>query len=287
MTLTNKHYISFLCILSAILVFVSHDTPSSDVAPQVITHVEADTTVTTLPPVNISVSSTLAQSQGKYEYLEITEGCSHATANLCIWAYAGPGLNYEKIYQLEKGMLLKVVGTEEVGGQTWYHIRFDEGLRYPERTTKDWYVPAIAGHIIRAGGVETLTSATPTTTKRIVVNLSNQMIYAYDGDKEFMATKVSTGEYPTLTPTGTFTIYKKMPSRYMQGPQPGVTDVPFDLPGVSWDMYFTQGGAAIHGTYWHNNYGTEQSDGCVNLPPELAKILYSWAPLGTVVTIER
>jgi hypothetical protein len=283
MTLANKHYIAFLFILLGLMVFVSRDTSSP--AP-VITHAEADTVTSTLPPVNTSTPSTVMQSEGKYEYLDVTEGCAHGAAGLCIWAYAGPGLTYEKIYQLEKGMLLKVVGTKEVNGQTWYHVYFDEWIRYPERSPKDWYVPAVAGRIIRAGGIETVLPTTP-SNKRIVVDLSDQMIYAYDGDKEFIAARVSTGEDITPTPTGTFTIFRKTPTRYMQGPLPGVTDIAFDLPGVSWDMYFTQGGAAIHGTYWHNNYGTTQSDGCVNLPPEVAKILYNWAPLGTKVTIQN
>jgi hypothetical protein len=231
------------------------------------------------------VTTALQSAQGNKQYLEITEGCAHGQ-NFCIWAYAGPSTDSAKVYELEKGMLLNVKDTKTVNGQLWYHVYFDEWLRYPKRTPKDWYVPALAGRIIHAGGVETL-SGKATTTKRIVVDISDQMLHAYDGDKEFLAVRVSTGEYPTATPLGTFTIYKKTPTRYMQGPQPGVTDVPFDLPGVSWDMYFTQGGAAIHGTYWHNNYGTEQSDGCVNLPPELAKMLYGWAPVGMVVTIQK
>lgn len=275
MELTNKHYFAFLFIISAVIFFSRGDVSPVPAEEPVIEHAEA----TAAPVVPVT-------SEGKYEYLEITDGCIHGTGELCIWAYAGPGLDYKKIYQLEKGMLLSVDGTKEINGQTWYHVHFNEWIRYPERTSKDWYVPAIAGRIIRAGGIETLTSTSPATTKRIVVDLSEQMIYAYDGDKEFMVTKVSTGDTSTPTPTGTFTIYKKTPTRYMQGPLPGVTDVPFDLPGVSWDMYFTEGGAAIHGTYWHNNYGTEQSDGCVNVPAELAKILYDWAPLGTKVTIQ-
>jgi lipoprotein-anchoring transpeptidase ErfK/SrfK len=183
-------------------------------------------------------------------------------------------------------MLLKVKNTVSANGQTWYHVYFDEWLRYPERTQRDWYIPATAGQIGRADGVETL-AGNATTTKRIVVDLSDQMLYAYDGDKLFFQAKVSTGEYPTPTPVGTFTIYKKTPTRYMQGPLAGVTNVPFDLPGVPWNMYFTQGGAVIHGTYWHNDYGTEESSGCVNLPPAVAKMLYDWAPVGTVVEIRR
>ena len=288
MELTTKHHIGFLFILIPIALFFSReDSSSTPSAPlEIVTYAQA-ATIPQIATVSSSPSlPTDIQTEGSYEYLDVTGGCDHGTDLHCIWAYAGPSTEYEKVYQLEKGMLLTVVGKEEVDGQMWYHIRFDGALRHPERTMKDWYIPSSAGRIIRAGGIEML-SGKVTTSKRIVVDLSDQMIYAYEGDKQFMATKVSTGERQTPTPLGTFTIYKKMPSRYMQGPIPGVTDVPFDLPGVSWDMYFTEDGAAIHGTYWHNNYGTTQSDGCVNMPPELAKILYAWAPLGTTVTIQN
>lgn len=227
-----------------------------------------------------------APSQGKYEYLEVTKGCAHGADEFCINAYAGPGTQYEKVYQLEKGMLLKIQNTIEVNGQVWYHLYFDEQLRHEERTQKDWYVPAIAGKVIKADGVETLTIHT-TTDKRIVVDLSDQMLYAYDGNKEFFIASVSTGEKESPTPVGTFTIYKKTPTRYMQGPLPGVTSTPFDLPGVPWNMYFTEDGAVIHGTYWHDRYGTKQSSGCINLPPDLAKLLYDWASVGTTVNIKQ
>ena len=49
----------------------------------------------------------------------------------------------------------------------------------------------------------------------------------------------------------------------------------FDLPGVSFDSYFW-GAIAIHGTYWHNDYGRPRSHGCVNVPPQAAKWIYRW-----------
>ena len=96
---------------------------------------------------------------------------------------------------------------------------------------------------------------------------------------------ISTGLELSPTPAGTFTIFKKTPSRYMQGPLPGFTDY-YDLPGVPWNLYFTQQGAVIHGTYWHDSFGQPYSHGCVNLSPEDAKRLYEWAGLGTKVTVK-
>ena len=51
----------------------------------------------------------------------------------------------------------------------------------------------------------------------------------------------------------------------------------FDLPGIPWVSYFTTGGVAFHGTYWHNDYGAPRSHGCVNVTSEDAKWLFRWS----------
>jgi lipoprotein-anchoring transpeptidase ErfK/SrfK len=59
----------------------------------------------------------------------------------------------------------------------------------------------------------------------------------------------------------------------------------YDVPSVPWVMYFTDLGHALHGTYWHNNFGQTMSHGCVNLPMDFAEWLYGWADIGTRVEI--
>ena len=66
----------------------------------------------------------------------------------------------------------------------------------------------------------------------------------------------------------------------MQGPIPGLSDQYYDLPGVPWNLYFTEYGAVIHGAYWHDNFGQPSSHGCVNLPIDEARKLYLWADVG-------
>ena len=56
----------------------------------------------------------------------------------------------------------------------------------------------------------------------------------------------------------------------------GTPENGYDLPGVPWVSYFSGNGAAIHGTYWHNDYGTPKSSGCLNVRPEDAKWLFRW-----------
>ena len=60
----------------------------------------------------------------------------------------------------------------------------------------------------------------------------------------------------------------------------------FWIADVPWTMYF-YGGYAIHGTYWHNNFGTPMSHGCVNMRTSEAKWLFNWAPRGTLVVVHR
>lgn len=276
----EKHPTALIILLCGLVVFLVYGDSSST-----LTAHTAEVTVTTTTASFSPITQVIPQ--GKYEYIQITESCDPYFAGRCIAAYEGPGVEYAKVTELRNDMILKVKSKEGSDGQIWYRVYFDEWLRYPERVKGDWYVPAVAGRIMRDDGVKVLSTQTPPTAKRIVVSLSDHMLYAYDGDKEFMATKVSTGVDRTPTPLGTFTIYKKMPSRYMQGPIPGVTDNPFDLPGVPWNLYFTTDGAVIHGAYWHDKYGRDRSNGCINLPPELAKILYDWADVGTSVTVKR
>ncbi len=126
-----------------------------------------------------------------------------------------------------------------------------------------------------------------TGTKRIVVDISEQTLYAYDGDTLFMQELISTGLEFTPTPKETFHIFKITPSRFMQGPIPGVSEQVYDLPGVPWNLYFTKDGAVIHGSYWHDHFGKPWSHGCVNLSPVNAKKLYAWVELGTPVIVQK
>jgi lipoprotein-anchoring transpeptidase ErfK/SrfK len=119
--------------------------------------------------------------------------------------------------------------------------------------------------------------------KLIVVNLSDQWLYAYAGDEQVFAAPVSTGRDGMNTPTGTYWIYSKLKSQTMDGVTDGEYWVVPNVPNV---MYFN-GGVALHGTYWHNKFGTGAriSHGCVNLPLKAAAWLYDWAPSGTTVKV--
>jgi lipoprotein-anchoring transpeptidase ErfK/SrfK len=118
--------------------------------------------------------------------------------------------------------------------------------------------------------------------KTIVVSLSHQIFWAYKGDQVVMSSYVSTGRAGFDTPVGSFAVLSKLPSQTMEGVIGGEY---YNVPDVPWVLYFTNRGHALHGTYWHNNFGTPMSHGCVNLPLDVAAWLYDWAPVGTPVLV--
>ena len=124
----------------------------------------------------------------------------------------------------------------------------------------------------------------PTEGKWIDINVATQTITAYEGSVPLKSVIVSTGVARTPTVLGTYKIYRKHANMRMTGGTPGIDY--YDLPNVPWSMFF-YAGYAIHGTYWHNNFGTPMSHGCVNLRTEDAKWFYDWAPIGTPVVSHR
>ena len=118
--------------------------------------------------------------------------------------------------------------------------------------------------------------------KKITVNIASQSLAAWEDNTVVYSTAVSTGLPQTPTVRGTFNIYAKVPSQRMSGGSAAYGY--YDLPNVPHVMYFYQG-YSIHGAYWHNNFGTPMSHGCVNAPLDAAAWLYNWAPMGTQVAI--
>ena len=118
-------------------------------------------------------------------------------------------------------------------------------------------------------------SPAPTPGRWIDVNLSTQTLTAYEGNAAVFSAVVSTGLPATPTPVGQFRIWTKLRYDDMSGPGYYLRDVPYV-------MYFYRG-YGLHGTYWHSNFGSRMSHGCVNLRTADAGWLYNWASVGTLV----
>lgn len=109
------------------------------------------------------------------------------------------------------------------------------------------------------------------------VDLSDQRMYAYEGDTLVRTFVVSTGTWQTPTLKGRFKVWIKLKSAPMSGPG-------YYLPNVPHIMYY-DGDYGIHGAYWHNNFGVPMSHGCINLNLTDAEWAYNFASVGTVVNI--
>ncbi|MEN9561633.1 MAG: hypothetical protein RIQ56_906 [Candidatus Parcubacteria bacterium] len=221
-----------------------------------------------------------------YDYVVVSDSCGPDFDGECVNIRKGPGENFPVVAQLRAGAVLQAEEKVQADGREWYKLTYNEWLRYPERAGRNLYIAAQFVEPFRDEGIKEVGEGEQaSSTKMILVDRSSQKLYAYDGEELFMEETVSTGLELTPTPRGTFSVYKKTPTRYMQGPIPGISDQYYDLPGVPWNLYFTNEGAVIHGAYWHDKFGKPWSHGCVNLPPEKARILYSWAELGTRVIV--
>lgn len=113
----------------------------------------------------------------------------------------------------------------------------------------------------------------------IEIDLSEQALRAWEGNTLFLETPISTGLPWWPTPTGEFRIWIKLRATKMAG---GEGKYYYYLPNVPYVMYFENEnipgwrGFGLHGTYWHDDFGTPRSHGCVNLPTETAKEIYYW-----------
>ena len=117
--------------------------------------------------------------------------------------------------------------------------------------------------------------------KKIYVDLTNQMLYAYEGETLLYSFLVSTGKWGK-TPTGVFNIWGKFRYIKMSGGSTALHTY-YYLPNVPFTMFFSNSkiaasrGFALHGTYWHENFGHPMSHGCVNMKTEEAGIIYDWS----------
>lgn len=119
------------------------------------------------------------------------------------------------------------------------------------------------------------------TNKKIEIDLTNQKLYAKEGDETIYEFTISSGKWGR-TPTGDFRIWAKLNSTRMSGGNKAIGTY-YNLPNVPYTMFFYNNeipksrGYGIHGAYWHNNFGAPMSHGCINMRVEDAKVLYDWA----------
>lgn len=166
---------------------------------------------------------------------------------------------------------IKAVVTNQTDNKPWYQI-------WDDKWDKLYYIPAEHLRVLSDEELAPLALEIPEKEKRIEVRLENQLVIAYEYNIPVFVTRVATGAIYRVgtytTPTGHFMTYYKRPTRHMAAGD--LASSGFDLPGVPWVLYITEGGLSFHGTYWHNDFGRPRSHGCINVSPQAAKWLYRW-----------
>lgn len=127
------------------------------------------------------------------------------------------------------------------------------------------------------------------SNKRIEVNLTTQTLTAYEDNYAIASFKISSGKWDR-TPTGTFYIWAKIKSQKMSGGSKALGTY-YYLPNVPYILFYYNAqvekklGYSLHGTYWHDNFGTPMSHGCINMRTPEAKIIYEWADKSTPIIV--
>jgi hypothetical protein len=189
--------------------------------------------------------------------------------NIGEWDYDWYKCVYSQVHKV-------LESTRDDQGEIWYRL-FDD----VEDTRSAW----VLGKHIRYIDPDEFAPISPDVQdKKIIISLPDQTLTAYENDVPVFRTRIASGtsivddegnvhDFATLE--GDYLIERKRPSRRMRGGDASV-GTHYDVNAVPWCTYFGGNNAAIHGAYWHNNYGTPRSHGCINVTPDAAKWVYRW-----------
>ncbi len=183
----------------------------------------------------------------------------------------GPRLYYGTTHWID------AVVADQRDGSQWYKA-------YDNLYKSHYFTQPESMHIISPDEVAPLSTQVPENEKHIEIHLDRQILLAFEWNVLVYAARVATGQKNFESPLGWFRTFHKRPTYHMTGGADQYSV--FDLPGVPWDSYITDTGVAIHGTYWHNDFGHPHSHGCINMTPQDAKWIYRWS-LPTVPSDER
>jgi lipoprotein-anchoring transpeptidase ErfK/SrfK len=149
------------------------------------------------------------------------------------------------------------------------------GTRYSETTSGSW----IKTQQVRVARPVAPPADLAPDEHWLDVNLTDQTLVAYIGTRPVYATLVSSGKKSNIkdkdhrTPNGEFRIREKHVTTTMDGDGTAAGDLPYSIEDVPFVMYYNRS-FAVHGAFWHRNYGVQMSHGCVNVSPLDAKHLF-------------
>ncbi len=192
---------------------------------------------------------------------------------------SGPGTKNDILKTWGAGRRVLVYGEAEGdannGSTKWYQVATS-----PEQ-------PAfLHSSFVRKQGDVLPVEQAPFTGRWMDINLSQQVIVAYLSAQPIFMAQVATGLPMWPTEEGAHASWWRLVSQRMQGENRFAEDY-YNLDSVPYIQYFHSSGEAIHGCYWHDNFGQQASHGCVNTSIVTAQWLLQWAPLGTKIMVHQ
>lgn len=191
-----------------------------------------------------------------------------------------PPNTWQPVYRLYYGAVFWITGfVNGPDGEEWYQLT-DDRLNIP------YCIPTSHIRPIPWDETSPLSPGVPAEEKRILISIAEQKLQAFEGSQQVFQAPISTGipsrgptpnGIPTETPQGNFSIVRKTPSRHMGNGDLTADLDAYELPGVPWVSFFHSDGIGCHGTYWHDNFGSWMSHGCVNMRNEDARWIYRWS----------
>ena len=178
---------------------------------------------------------------------------------------------------LRKGKLVKAhdVARRSVVALTGKQ-RFDGGVLHFQTADGLWLSDR---YVSRVDGVKHMPRWAVDGERWLDVSIGKQVLLAYDGARPVYVTLVSSGEAGLGDPAtskstvrGIFRIHTKHLTTTMSSE---VVGEEFELKDIPYVQYF-EDGYALHAAYWHDDFGTPRSHGCLNLAPEDARWLFQW-----------
>jgi hypothetical protein len=190
---------------------------------------------------------------------------------------------------LDKRTFLDLGEEVEVGGRAYFTVlpypppepsaEGESGSDHEQRPTEQEELLLVKADVMRQPELQPIPKGLDPWDRWIDIDITKQMLVAYEGSRPVYVTLVSTGkkgtnEEPFETPTGRFRVRSKQITSNMDGAT--ATDGNYAIQDVPWVMYF-QGSYALHGAFWHESFGSTRSHGCVNLGATDARWLFYWA----------
>jgi lipoprotein-anchoring transpeptidase ErfK/SrfK len=241
-----------------------------------------------LPAIPAYVAIVGEESRDGHTYYQFNYGWMDSADVQLLTPSAFRGILLTRVVDFRFGWVLaETQSVNAAGTPVRAYSRYEIVHEVPALTENPGYVAVgpdewLPEDVVALASSQVPDEAGPDTCRFVYVDLAEQTLRVYDGCKLVFATLVSTGKQPGWTVTGRFAILQKFPTLQLTPPWWSISV--YYQEGVPNFMTF-YGDLGFHGAYWHDDFGSPVSHGCVNLSPADAKWLYQWAWLGERVVI--